>query len=53
MEVRVTETDIDADPDLSAKYGHDIPVLFVNGSKAFKHRASVRELGRRLRMSEG
>ena len=48
LDVRLTETDIDADDELAANYGHDIPVLFVNGSKAFKHRASVEELRKRL-----
>ena len=53
LDVELTETDIDADEQLTARYGNDIPVLFVNGSKAFKHRASVRELNRRLLMAEG
>ena len=48
LDVRLTEIDIDADEELTAKYGHDIPVLFVNGSKAFKHRATAAELKKRL-----
>jgi glutaredoxin len=52
LEVRLKETDIDTDEALAASYGHDIPVLFVNGSKAFKHRASVNELRRRLRIAQ-
>jgi glutaredoxin len=51
MAVRVNEIDIDADPELAAEYGHDIPVLFVDGSKAFKHRATVQQLRRRLRLT--
>ena len=42
------EVDISADPSLSELYGNDIPVLFVNGRKAFKHRASEEELRKRL-----
>ncbi len=30
--------DVSADPDLSAVYGLDIPVLTIDGRKAFKHR---------------
>ncbi len=53
LDVQLRETDIDADEQLSAHYGSDVPVLFVNGSKAFKHRATVQELKRRLLMADG
>lgn len=53
LDFRLRETDIDADDELTARYGDDIPVLFVNGSKAFKHRASVAELRKRLLMADG
>lgn len=46
--VHIKETDIDADEELTRSYRNDIPVLFVNGSKAFKHRASVKQLRERL-----
>ena len=52
LDVHMRETDIDADEQLSAQYGNDIPVMFVNGSKAFKHRATVQELKRRLAMAD-
>lgn len=48
LEVELVETDIDGDAALAAEFGHDIPVLFVNGSRAFKHRATVQELRTRL-----
>ncbi len=48
LDVQLRETDIDTDEGLTTKYGNDIPVLFVNGSKAFKHRATAQELKRRL-----
>ncbi len=51
MEVQLKETDIDTDEELTARYGNDIPVLFVNGSKAFKHHATVHELEKRLLMA--
>jgi len=53
LDVRLSETDIDADEKLTARYGNDIPVVFVNGSKAFKHRATVKELRKRLLMADG
>ena len=48
LDVHIQETDIDTDEALVARYGNDVPVLFVNGSKAFKHRAGLEELHRRL-----
>ena len=44
----VNEVDISEDPDLEARYGVEIPVLLVNGRKAFKYRLTARELRRRL-----
>ena len=44
----VTEVDISGDPGLEARYGSDIPVLLVNGRKAFKYRLTERELRKRL-----
>jgi hypothetical protein len=49
LEIRLREVDISKDSDLESRYGNDIPVLFVNGSKAFKHRATVQEIRVRLR----
>jgi glutaredoxin len=49
LEIRLREVDISRDSELERKFGNDIPVLFVNGSKAFKHRATVQELRQRLR----
>jgi glutaredoxin len=48
LEVRLREVDISRDRELESRYGDDIPVLFVNGTKAFKHRATVQELRLRL-----
>jgi glutaredoxin len=47
--VELREIDVSQDPDLEGRYGNDIPVLFVNGSKAFKHRATVSKIRDRLR----
>ena len=43
------EIDIDTSPGLQAEYGNDVPVLFINGRKAFKHRLTARELEKRLK----
>jgi glutaredoxin len=45
----VTEFDISRDPELETRYGAEIPVLLVNGRKAFKYRLTERELRKRLR----
>lgn len=49
LPIRLREVDISQEGGLESRYGNDIPVLFVNGSKAFKHRATVEELRVRLR----
>jgi len=47
--VRLKEIDIDADPALRERYNEEVPVLFVDGRKAFKYRVTARELRARLR----
>ena len=43
------EIDVDTSPVLQEKYGNDVPVLFINGRKAFKYRLTVRELEKTLK----
>jgi glutaredoxin len=43
------EIDVDTSAGLQAEYGNDVPVLFINGRKAFKHRLTARELEKRLK----
>jgi glutaredoxin len=43
------EIDIDTSADLKQKYGEEIPVLFINGRKAFKYRLTARQLGAKLK----
>jgi len=45
----VEEVDISGDAALEAQFGTEIPVLFVNGRKAFKYRVAAGELRQRLR----
>lgn len=44
----VDEIDISTSAALEAEYGYDIPVLLVNGRKAFKHQLTAREFRKRL-----
>ena len=43
------EIDVDTSPALQEKYGNEVPVLFINGRKAFKYRLTAKELEQRLR----
>jgi glutaredoxin len=47
--VDVEEIDIDSSADLKQKYGEEVPVLFINGRKAFKYRLTARHLSARLK----
>ena len=51
MAFTVTEIDISAQPELEARFGQDIPVLFINGRKAFKYRVTAGALRQRLHRS--
>ncbi len=33
---QITQVDVDADPDLAARYGHEVPVVAVNGKVRFR-----------------
>jgi hypothetical protein len=45
----VREVDISLDAELYAAFGEEIPVLFVNGRKAFKYRLTEEALRDRLK----
>ncbi len=45
---RWTEVDIDADPELRRQYNEEVPVIFIDGRKAFKYRFEDRDFLRRL-----
>jgi hypothetical protein len=49
LELELVIVDVDADPDLQAAYGDQVPVLLVEGRKAFKYRVTRDQLDRRLR----
>ena len=48
FDARIQRIEIDGKPDLEAKFGIEVPVLFVNERKAFKYRCTPRELRKRL-----
>jgi len=42
------ELDIDADPELQRLYNEEVPVIAIDGRKAFKYRVAAEELVRKL-----
>ena len=40
--------DVDKDPALVERYGHEVPVVEIDGRKAFKYRLTTQQLLRRL-----
>jgi glutaredoxin len=47
FEVRVIN--IETDPELERTYGQQIPVVFINGNKAFKYHVDEAELEKKVR----
>jgi glutaredoxin len=43
------EIDIETDPALKERYGWEIPVIVINGVRAFKYRLTADEFKRKLR----
>jgi glutaredoxin len=43
-----SEFDIDSDPELRRLYNEEVPVITIDGKKAFKYRLAAEELLRRL-----
>jgi glutaredoxin len=48
FQASLKRVEIDGDSALEAQFGIEVPVLFVNGRKAFKYRCTARELRKRL-----
>lgn len=46
---RLTEINIDEDPDLHARYDYDVPVIFIGARKAAKYRVDPAQFRRQLR----
>jgi glutaredoxin len=46
--IELEEIDVDTSTEFGKKFGHEVPVLFVDGRKAFKYRVTENALARRL-----
>jgi len=46
------EVNITTDATLYARYGEEIPVVFINGRKAFKYRVDVTQFVRRIQRAQ-
>jgi glutaredoxin len=46
---RLTEVNVDEDPELRALYDYDVPVIFLGARKAAKHRIDPAQFRRQLR----
>ncbi len=44
------EIDVDVSPEIQKQFGGEVPVLFINGRKAFKYRVTREELGKKLKV---
>jgi hypothetical protein len=49
LPLKLSEIDVDGTPELRERYGPEVPVLFINGRKAFKYRVTAAALEKRLR----
>ena len=45
----VRVVDVETDPELEKAYGEQIPVVFINGNKAFKYHVDEHELERKVK----
>ena len=45
------EVNIDCDPELKERYSTEIPVIFINGQEAFRHRLTAEDFRQRLEAS--
>ncbi len=43
-----SEIDVDANPELRRQYNDEVPVVFIDGRKAFKYHMDEREFMRKL-----
>jgi glutaredoxin len=46
---RLTEINIEEDPELRVRYDYDVPVIFLGARKAAKHRVDLAQFRRQLR----
>jgi glutaredoxin len=51
--LELTEIDIDSSAELQEKFADQVPLLFINGRKAFKYQVSERQLANKLTRYSG
>lgn len=44
----LVELDVDSSADLQKQYGTEVPVLFIDGRKAFKYRVTAKQLAKKI-----
>ena len=44
----LAELDVDSSADLQKQYGAEVPVLFIDGRKAFKYRVTAKQLAKKI-----
>jgi glutaredoxin len=49
--VDIEEIDVDSSAQLQEQFGSEVPVLFIDGRKAFKYRLTAASLEKKLRRS--
>jgi hypothetical protein len=47
--LELEEVDVDGSQELREKFGAEVPVLFINGRKAFKYQVSAKSLKSKLK----
>lgn len=47
--IDLDEIDVDGLPELRDEFGNEVPLLFIDGRKAFKYRVTEKALANRLR----
>ena len=51
--ITLDEIDVDSSAEFQVLYGEEVPVLFINGRKAFKYRVTARALQERFEREKG
>ena len=49
LNIHVREVDIDDDDELYARFTNDVPVIYIGGREAFRHRVDPRALAEAVR----
>ncbi|HYM59658.1 MAG TPA: glutaredoxin family protein [Thermoanaerobaculia bacterium] len=53
IEIELREVDIDGDPELRARFTNDVPVIYIGGREAFRHRVNAEAFAAAVREANG